>query len=497
VNYLYKANFDDPFRFKLVSEVTRENASASQTDQVIGYLLQTPPALGGNDSLLIIDTPGFGDTRGVGRDMETINEIKEFFSKEITYLHAVCFVVQGNTSRLDNRNRWIFDQVQSLFGNDIGEIITLLMTFSDAAEPPAMAVIKDAQIQYKERFKLNNSAYVLTTTDQAKDHDYRVNSMFWDVGQCAFDAFSKFILSSEKKSLDTTKKVLDRREQLQMGIENVRRYIDIGMNTLANVDSTLAVLIQAQTLIETNKDFKYTVKELESVRRPKKTLYNTVCTNCLWTCHEDCQIKNDGDKMRCWAIDKRSGNCEHCPKKCHWSDHKNLDYYYERVEVEKKRTNKELYDRYINASSDKSKYDQVMEGLKREFDATQAQVYKNVHKIEGMINELQRIALKPCLYHDDEYFDIMIECERKDKQSGWQERIRMIEEVMQRSKLCNQVESGSYDPFAERVAQVKERAVEGKISLHLESHKSDSSCHEIIIPALPKKQKKSFFSAFF
>ena len=92
VNYLYGVQFNDPFRLKLVDEPPtdgRATMSASQTDQVFGYLLQCPPALGGKHSLLIIDTPGFGDTRGVERDLETISEIKSFFNMEVK-LFACC-----------------------------------------------------------------------------------------------------------------------------------------------------------------------------------------------------------------------------------------------------------------------------------------------------------------------------------------------------------------------------------------------------------------------
>ena len=106
----------------------------------------------------------------------------------------------------------------------------------------------------------------------------------------------------------------------------------------------------------------------------------------------------------------------------------------------------------------------VMEGLRKEFEETQIKVSESVFLIQDMINELQHIALRPSIYHADEYFDIMIEGERREKQPGWQQRIKSIEDVKQRSKFCNDVKSDGYDPFAERVAQVKEQATSGKVN---------------------------------
>ena len=480
VNYLYGVSFDDQFRLHLVTEpptIERKNMSSSQTDQVFGYLLETPPAFGGKDSLLIIDTPGFGDTRGIERDMQTIRDIKAFFNMEINYLHAVSFVVQGNATRLDTRNRWIFDQVLSLFGKDISDIITLLMTFSDAAEPPAMAVINEAKIGYVERFKLNNSAFIMSNRG-GSDHDRAVNELFWSVGQCAFEAFSKFCLTSKEQSLKETKSVLDQRDRLKCGIENVRQYIAIGLATLEQLETTIPAIIQCQTLIDSNKHFEFVVTEMETVKRPKESRYNTVCVNCSWTCHENCMFANDCDKMRCSAMSRPSGHCKHCPNKCDWSSHQNLDYYYTRVPVKKTQTNKEFYDRYVSASSEKSKFDQILDGLRAEFEAAQVSVFEAVREIQNMINALQEIALRPSIYHNDEYFDIMIECERKDKQQGWKERIKAIKDVQERAKLCHDVKSEGYDPFATRVSQVRESAMKGKIEVFVSNPGAPPTPHK-------------------
>ena len=46
----------------------------------------------------IIDTPGYGDTRGIERDKEITAQIKKLFNEEINSLNAVCFVTKSSNT---------------------------------------------------------------------------------------------------------------------------------------------------------------------------------------------------------------------------------------------------------------------------------------------------------------------------------------------------------------------------------------------------------------
>lgn len=63
-------------------------------------------------SLNIIDTPGFGDTRGIERDQATIDQIRQLFSetgaKGVLHLDAVCFIVKAPDARLTVSHKYIF-----------------------------------------------------------------------------------------------------------------------------------------------------------------------------------------------------------------------------------------------------------------------------------------------------------------------------------------------------------------------------------------------------
>lgn len=53
--------------------------------------------------LILIDTPGFGDTRGFEHDEAMMKNLKEFFTNKdypISEISAACMVIQASQSRL-------------------------------------------------------------------------------------------------------------------------------------------------------------------------------------------------------------------------------------------------------------------------------------------------------------------------------------------------------------------------------------------------------------
>lgn len=47
----------------------------------------------GNPGLRIIDTPGFGDTRGIAQDKIIANKIHDCFKYHVDTLTTICFLV--------------------------------------------------------------------------------------------------------------------------------------------------------------------------------------------------------------------------------------------------------------------------------------------------------------------------------------------------------------------------------------------------------------------
>jgi len=83
VNYILGVEWNDPFRFIMISEKETSsipNSQAhSQTATVTAYEIHYEIGFRIPYSLIIVDTPGYGDTKGIDRDREITDSIQQFF----------------------------------------------------------------------------------------------------------------------------------------------------------------------------------------------------------------------------------------------------------------------------------------------------------------------------------------------------------------------------------------------------------------------------------
>ena len=83
INYILGVEWDDDFRFILVDEeVTGGSQAHSQTQSVTAYDLHYQKGFRIPFSLTIVDTPGFGDSNGIGRDQEITTAVHNFFEHQ-------------------------------------------------------------------------------------------------------------------------------------------------------------------------------------------------------------------------------------------------------------------------------------------------------------------------------------------------------------------------------------------------------------------------------
>ena len=97
----------------------------SVTQQCRSYVFDLPHHKGRR--VCIIDTPGFGDTRGLEQDDRNIEHIREYIT-QWKHLHAVCFLLKPNESRLNIFFRSCFDQLFSLLGPGVGANVMFCFT---------------------------------------------------------------------------------------------------------------------------------------------------------------------------------------------------------------------------------------------------------------------------------------------------------------------------------------------------------------------------------
>ena len=288
VNYILGVKLSDPFRFKCVheDESVARNQALSQTSSVTAYTIHHHEGMTVPFSITLIDTPGYGDTRGVARDKEITQMIHRFLTQEetrIDEIHAACFVAASSNSRLTVTQRYILDSVLSIFGKDVKENIRLLVTFADNAEPPVVEACRVANfpvtfpstgITYS---KFNSSVLYASIEKGSFDE------LFWEMGQENFQKFFKMLEGMNGKDLTSTREVIQNRQLLEWSMKSIERELEVCLSKIENMELFRAKLSAYGRNNYNNDSFEKSEMRLVQVNCDKGFwAYN--CLKCQQTC---------------------------------------------------------------------------------------------------------------------------------------------------------------------------------------------------------------------
>jgi len=127
-NIIKGVTIKDNYRFILISEPQKKKGQAeSQTDGVHLYYIKDYEY----KPVIIIDSRGYGDTRGKAYDEMVDEAFRYVFSSVIDHINAAFFIVKSNTNRLDILTKYIFSSVTSLFSEDISENFIIIAKFAN------------------------------------------------------------------------------------------------------------------------------------------------------------------------------------------------------------------------------------------------------------------------------------------------------------------------------------------------------------------------------
>ncbi|KAH3777349.1 uncharacterized protein LOC127845834 [Dreissena polymorpha] len=446
-NVILGVNWNDPFRFKMVNledeeKQKKENQALSQTEWITCYTMH--PQKGGRlqYTINIIDTPGFGDTRGLQRDHAIVEQIRELFSVEpplgVAIIDAVCFLVKAPDARLTPTQSYIFQSIMSMFGNDIEENICSLITFADGLEPPVIAALKESKLPFGKWFTFNNSALFAKNTELDQSS---LSPMFWDMGLKSFQNFFQYLEALPAKSLQLTSDVLNERFRLEATVKNLEPLLDTGLIKIDELKFEIKCFEDNKAIIADNKDFKYKV---QTTKQEKKNLpigqHVTNCLNCHFTCHEKCRVPNDEKKRKCSAMNKSTGYCKICPENCFWNKHSNTPYIFEYIVVEEEKTYAEMKKKYQDASGKLPNQEQLIVRMDEELQEMLDTVDAMMDIVNTCNNRLKEIALRPNPLSMTEHIDLLIENEKMVKKKGWNKRITSLQMFRKRSLIGDNVD---------------------------------------------------------
>ena len=457
INHVLGVQWKDDFRLKMIDELSSNqgagtigNQAHSQTQFVSCYTLPYMEGFKIPYTLTIVDTPGFGDTRGIEHDKLITEQISRFFNTKglagIDHVDAICFMAQAGNPRLTPTQQYVFDRILAMFGKDIKENVLVLFTFADGQKPQALSAMLEAGILEDESnfFKFNNSALFVANSGEEDEENF--DRMFWRMGIKSFEKFFHELAKMEPKSLLLTKQVLDERAQLEVQLSGLREKVNLGVIKLSELQQLTRVCKQHAADINANKNFKFTVQQAKRVQVKLDTgTYTTNCLVCNYTCHFPCTIPRNENKDGCAAMS--NGSCQQCPNKCHWSEHVNDAYRYDTQYETVEKEYDEIKERFDSAVEGQSKIEAVIKKVEQDFIKTNRIVLNFVAEMQRGLKELSEIALKKDPLQQVDYLDLLIESEKSQAKPGWQDRVSALQITRDAAVQINRLEKPGFDPW--------------------------------------------------
>ncbi|CAB1316909.1 unnamed protein product [Coregonus sp. 'balchen'] len=460
INYILGVKWEDCYRFKLIHEVTNKSQAESQTMVVTSYEVYNQPGFQIPYSLTIVDTPGFGDTRGMAQEKLLIQMVKDFLCNPlgIDHIDAVCFVVQAPLVRLSPSQRSIFDSILSIFGKDVAENILMLVTFVDGKQIPAPEAIKAANLPCKKNkkgqpthFKFNSSILFTKQMESSSeeddtddDDDDDLKALCPEQWKSTFKEMKKFfqaLESIESKDLTLTKKVLEERELLEKTMTRLTPQITAGLSKLSEIKSLKQCLENENENMKQNKDFETEVNVLQVKRSKLSQDFATNCNVCNLTCHTCCFLPNEDDIKSCAVMDD-DGNCTVCPGKCSSSDHDREKALLTYVTKTEKKTIQELKNNFMKAWGKYMSTQEMLGKLEDEFHKIEDALMNLIKQSSDCLKRLNEVALNPSSLSTIEYIEILIRTEGDERMPGFEDRIVGLKKMKAESEILDKIAKG-------------------------------------------------------
>uniref|UniRef100_A0A3Q4GQ96 Septin-type G domain-containing protein n=1 Tax=Neolamprologus brichardi TaxID=32507 RepID=A0A3Q4GQ96_NEOBR len=427
-NYSMGVKWEDEVWFQIVEEEENNHAGSQTLDvivyEIFGFEDKTLPY-----SLTVIDTPGYGDTRGTEHDDIIYQRLLDLFQSEdgVHEVNVVGLVMKATDNRPSDRLMYVFDAMMSLFGKDVEKNIITLITNSNGIAPKnAFKALKAAKFKCARNEK-DQPIHFLFDNQQKEDRTEE------DVSVFEMREFSDFLERSAPQNVKKTQKVLTERIRLTASIQNLKERIELAELKQTEIRQSQEALKKYKEKIKKNENFTVEVDEPYKVKEDidagmRVCFYKaaTCCTVCKENCHypgctmawypEHCEVMKDG-------------HCTVCTNKCPVSAHVKEKRKYVTKTRKVQRTLEEMKKKYEKNKSESDQKSTLLEDLNKEMNQLTAEKSQFLDESYQHVVRLEQIALKADSASTFVHLDFLIE---KIDEKGDTEKVQKLEEMRSR-----------------------------------------------------------------
>lgn len=352
---------------------------------------------------MIIDTPGFGDSRGLEKDKENVQKIIDALKKE-DYINCVCLVVNGRQARMSASLKYVLSEISTILPKEVFD--NIIVVFTNTADP------LDCNFDLHELESLFHKKI---------DHHFYIENPYCRLEkakQKATQLSNDQIAKSLEKSFSDTAASLHLIRDTIKNFKNVHTFHFIELyekkqeiekdviKILASYDEQTdlerQIKIQEEEVDAALKteslytDFKTTrkVEVTKPVETPEKR-HNTLCgaPGCYSNCHTPCNLPKSYDQeefKKCACMD----GTETCKKCGHsYRYHYHNEVVFEKFTEEKEFIDEEMKSKFLQAESMRGRADALRQGLQKKREDLLCTKNNLLQKLSDKITEFQQLGI--------------------------------------------------------------------------------------------------------
>ena len=435
-NIIKGIKIEDKIRFMLIKEPKKEKGQAeSQTDGLHLYYIKDI----NNNPLIIIDSQGFGDTRGKEYD-DLIKQAFEYaFINIIDHINLICFIAKSSEARLDILIKYIFSCATSLFSDDFCSNFIILATFANRDTmrhgPQFVESISEDKLFKDILTKMDKKWWYAVESINIFYDDIKDKLSIYSFNQLN-DLYKEKIVNSKGKDIEKSSQIIKSRNEIYNKIKDIisnykniisekkrlpeiERIINEYQNKISNIEYKINnKKSEISYIYIPDKDYKISQLERERDRKiqdldnqyEEKTVRkyryvggdHTSCTICYKNCHSPCDCYFP---PRCTVFPFFSYGCDICghgkaSHNVHTSSkyvdeiEKNKINNYSKIQAERDyfwKKYQEITDEYYKKTEEKYKKERELNNLndeKRQLNDSKNYYINNKEKINENINKI-------------------------------------------------------------------------------------------------------------
>jgi GTP-binding protein EngB required for normal cell division len=285
--------------------------------------------------IVLMDTPGFGDVRGIEQDDKNEDEIIKSI-KDAEKINAVLIVLNGSAARITHRTICLMSKLMNLLPDTFAENVYFLQT--NVNKRPALDLSKCLQLQdinfapKKENiFFIQNDAFTLDDEDFKDEIVQEQLQVTLKKCKQSLTNLFKLMESSALKDVDAFGDLKKLRDEMKL---KLRTLVDLEVqaeNESAELSKAAQMIAGAKDSIEALRSLKFDDVIYHEVIPTDN--HNTICVHCKHACHLNCaldEIKDQGsEKIRgCIAFGKVTNEltCTECQHSYEYHVHLKVVY---------------------------------------------------------------------------------------------------------------------------------------------------------------------------